>query len=116
MSWCRWSSLNFTCDLYVYESEAGVELHVAAKHPDIDLDGVPAPVSIVDDMDAWRLRHEEVQRRLDAATHDAITLPHAGESHTFDTLHEAADFIDTLDRLGYVIPPKMTEQMREVPE
>lgn len=31
MSICRWSSMDFTCDLYCYESEQGYVTHVAAS-------------------------------------------------------------------------------------
>lgn len=30
MSFCRWSSMNFGCDLYCYESEQGYVTHVAS--------------------------------------------------------------------------------------
>lgn len=31
MSYCRWSSDNFNCDLYIYGSVDGIEIYVAAK-------------------------------------------------------------------------------------
>ena len=29
MSYCRWSSLDYTCDIYAYESAYGYEVHIA---------------------------------------------------------------------------------------
>jgi hypothetical protein len=31
MSYCRWSSGNYTCDLYVYATDDGISIHVANK-------------------------------------------------------------------------------------
>lgn len=41
MSFCRWSSMNFGCDLYCYESEQGYVTHVANQRiignvPEVD--------------------------------------------------------------------------------
>ena len=31
MAFCRWSSMDFGCDLYCYESEQGIVTHVASQ-------------------------------------------------------------------------------------
>lgn len=31
MSYCRWSSMDFKCDLYIYEAEDGIAIHVASN-------------------------------------------------------------------------------------
>ena len=31
MSYCRWSSMGGQCDLYVYESRDGIEIHVSTR-------------------------------------------------------------------------------------
>ena len=36
MSYCRWSSDDFRCDLYIYESAAGFVIHVAANRVEWD--------------------------------------------------------------------------------
>ena len=46
MSYCRWSSMDYDCDLYIYESESGFEIHVARRRPDIDRSKLPPPVDI----------------------------------------------------------------------
>jgi hypothetical protein len=116
MSWCRWSSLDFRCDLYVYESMSGVEVHVAGGRYDLDYDLLPAAVSILDDQDAWRVRHDLLSALIADAETVAIDLPHARDSRTFDTLVEAACWIDELAGLGYVVPPGMTDEMRSSEE
>lgn len=112
MSWCRWSSMDFQCDLYVYESHDGVEVHVGANRFDIDRDAVPPYVSILDDLDAWHTRHLALQKMLDEADRQPIGLPFDGQHRTFYSLEEAADWIDELVALGYIIPEGMTDDMR----
>lgn len=113
MSWCRWSSLDWRCDLYVYESERGVEVDVAVRRRIIDPESLPAPIDPAVDIDAWAQRADEVHEIVRRADMIPIGLPHDGEYRTFDTLDEAADWIDELDRMGYVVPEGMTDQMRE---
>lgn len=110
MSWCRWSSMEFDCDLYVYESVEGIEVHVAKLRLDIDRDALPPGGELC--TAECRARQEALRRAIDIATHYPIGLPHDGETRIFDELSEAADWIDQLAELGYHIPPGMTAQMR----
>lgn len=41
MSYCRWSSDDFGCDLYVYASDSGYTIHVAARRVVGDVPKVP---------------------------------------------------------------------------
>lgn len=102
--------MDFQCDLYVYESSAGVEVDVASNRHVVDRSGLPPAVSVVDD--EWLHRHWVLMKLLDSAVLVPIDLPHAGEWRTFDTLGEAADWIDFLETLGYVVPQGMTTDMR----
>lgn len=115
MSWCRWSSMEFSCDLYVFESNAGVEVHVAGRRYVIDRSSLPPGGQF--GSAAWRERHQALGDRLRACQDDddfePIELPHAGESRVFATPVEAADWIDELEDLGYVVPPGMTDEWRE---
>lgn len=112
MSWCRWSSIEFACDLYVYESDAGVEVNVAGRRSLIDRSSLPPGGEFASE--AWIARHQALMARLrDDDDYEVIDLPHAGESRTFGDLDAAADFIDGLEALGYVVPPGMTDEMRQ---
>lgn len=112
MSWCRWSSMDFACDLYVYDAIEGVVVHVGGARPVFDRTQLPPPVSLLDDAEAWLERHNLLMRLLETAETVPIDLPHAGDDRTFDTLAEAADWIDELTSLGYVVPEGMTAEMR----
>jgi len=51
MSYCRWSSDDFGCDLYVYASDGGYTIHVAARRVVGDVPKLP-PVTEVP-VEAW---------------------------------------------------------------
>ena len=116
MSWCRWSSMEFACDLYVFDSAYGVEVNVARRRHVIDRSTLPPGD---DDIcsDASFARHRALTDLLNSCEeYEVIDLPHAGEWRVFDELSEAADFIDELAALGYVVPPGMTDEMRSCEE
>lgn len=103
MSWCRWSSDNFACDLYVYDGYDGTVVHVASQRYEFDRTGL----SEVDHSGT------ETRRRLHEESWTVpIDLPHAGTSRVFATPADAADWIDELAALGYRVPDGLTDDMR----
>lgn len=113
MSYCRFSSLDFTCDLYVYQSVNGWEIHVASNKTDHSVDGLtPLPlVSSADWPSAYVERSKELRRRMDRAERKPLTLPHAGESFTFNTPGEAAAMVRKLVALGYRAPTGLADEL-----
>lgn len=101
-SYCRWSSENYTCDLYVYlASDGNYVTHVAAKRvvkamdfPTIDLSSVTTI-------------YESCIRQRDALSHviyEPIGLPYDGHSFTNDNLTDLLQTLIMLKKIGYNIP------------
>ena len=112
VSYCRWSSDDFLSDVYAYEDAEGWALHVADRHPAIDLDklgSVPAP----DDIDAYLDRHRKLKDLLRGATLQPIEHPEAGKSYVFDCPGDLADKLDQLSRDGLHVPTGVVDALRE---
>lgn len=118
MSYCRFSSDDFQCDVYAYQSEHGYELHVASNRYIIDRSKLPPRVGIgTVQAEVWLARYAEVCKVLHEAMVNnqlvTLTLPHAGESFTFDTPGELAAFLRKLKALGYNVPADAIEALDE---
>jgi hypothetical protein len=103
MSYCRWSSDNFDCDLYCYESSEGFVTHVAGarwrtwyrlffwitdkryKHPDF----------------TWRANRFHLWFLPHWLTHKEIGLPEDGKTYTDGTPEEFYETVECLLNLGY---------------
>jgi hypothetical protein len=114
MSYCRWSSCNFACDLYVYESDGGWMIHVARNRV---VGRVPEVVWPVDRspeaVDRFVTTHRFQHEWLMAAKRKPIGLPHDGETFCEPTPGECADTIERLIRLGYRAPKSAVQALRE---
>lgn len=102
MSYCRWSSDGFQCDLYVYEDVAGgYTTHVASnrkKHRVSDID-FSCPETI---MEQYRQRLEELDDPEN--TSSPIGLPHDGETFNDATLQDLRERLVELRAVGYKFP------------
>jgi hypothetical protein len=107
MSYCRWSSDNWMCDLYCYEHvNGGWTTHVAGRKRTHE-----PPDDRFDDFVAGKITAEEFTE-LHNATMDAlgeiplepIDLPHAGETFSDPTLEDFRDRVLSLKALGYHVP------------
>lgn len=97
MSYCRWSSDNFQCDVYVYEDCAGGwTTHVAGRRKNPDFDPT-ADTSI----EEWGDGYTD------------IALPFANESFNDPTPGECADRLESLRALGFNVPQYAINALRE---
>ena len=107
MSYCRWSTDNFNCDLYCYEDcSGGYTTHVAGNRQRIwvkllswltDKRCDIGPYKIrMSRFDLWGLPH-----RL---THKKIRLLEVGETFNDATLESFYERIKSLIELGYKVP------------
>lgn len=109
MSYCRWSSDDFRCDVYVYESDRGFEIHVASNRV-VFAEPLPDPVPLllpdgsVGDVAAYTARSRAVHDLIDRSAREPIGLPHDGESFCYDTPGEAAARLQALAEVGYRVP------------
>lgn len=115
MSYCRWSSNDFDCDLYIYEScDDEWVIHVAGRRPLIDRSTLPPKVHPSEDVEGRFARHRAVMDLLEA-DHDweNIALPYVGETLRLETAAECADKVEELIALGYHVPDGVVEALRE---
>ena len=114
MSYCRWSTDDFQCDLYCYESKDGYETHIAGSRLNWKID-LPPKVEIafkngklnksalkrhiqrqVDVMDL--MRNENNYERV------PIGLAYDGQSFTDDSVEEFKSTLLMLKLAGYQFP------------
>ena len=117
MSYCRWSSDDFQCDVYVYEDVGGGwTTHVAGNRIAGKLTPVgPFPEDKAD-MGAWFERHNTQMAELEKMERKPIGLPHDGESFNDPTPGECADRLESLRALGYNVPQYAIDNLREEQE
>lgn len=120
MSYCRFSSDDFQCDVYAYEDvSGGWTVHVASRR--VDLTGVELPAKVPFDsnhVDAWIARHEEVSTILDDLRErdkwiDLTNNEHAGKSYSLSTPGEAAELLTEIKSSGLNVPDYAIEVLRE---
>jgi hypothetical protein len=111
VSYCRWSSDDSQCDVYVYEDCAGgFTTHVAGcKH--VFKESLPPEVSYRDNK-AFFARYEKINKMIDAADMVNIGLPHDGETFNDDTAEECADRLESLRAMGYRVPQYAIDSLR----
>lgn len=138
MSYCRWSSLNWSSDVYVYEHCAGGwTTHVAARRraippiPDVPFDWLPRfgghwnrETRDVEYPSPWHKRAARLVFRLAgwwyrlhmASLHiiplHPIGLPEDGATFSDDTPGECADRLEYLRSVGYVVPQYVIDRLR----
>jgi hypothetical protein len=115
MSYCRWSTDDYQCDLYVYKSSDGWETHVAANRYCL-AEPLPAPVPLgrTDaEIRAWVERGRLVSEIIERSTTQPIGLPHDGESYTDPTATACADRLERLRDAGYRVPRFAIDALRE---
>ena len=103
MSYCRWSSDNWKCDVYVYEDvNGGWTTHVAGRRR-LKLDTLPqSPYDLLTGgsvPENWNEIYRAYHDALGKLPFEDITLPHAGESFNDATPQDCADRLKELRAL-----------------
>lgn len=139
MSYCRFSSMNWMCDVYVYEScYGGWTTHVASNRrifppiPDLSIMRVPT-FGRKYDMETrrssypsrlheiagraclsfWTFWHGRIHMgSLDLIPSRKIGLEHDGETFGDDSAGECADRLEWLRREGYNVPQYAIDVLR----
>lgn len=119
MSYCRWSTDDYQCDVYCYEDVGGFfAIHVAGNRL------TPPAETRPPDIGAWWERgaegHAQFMDREDAieawlATGERkpIGLPHDGEMFEEPDESACADRLEYLRGLGYNVPQFAIDALRE---
>lgn len=119
MSYCRWSSDNWKCDLYCYGSETCIVTHVAGRRRVGDI-----PDDRWADFISGKITSEEYTKlykaqmdAVEACEFEDINLPHAGETFEDDDLESFKARLLYLRGLGYNFPDYVLEDVdREIAE
>jgi len=113
MSYCRWSTDDYQCDVYVYEDVAGgFTTHVATNRPVYKKDLPPKISDIAENFDAFFKRQGIIHDMLENAERKAIGLPHDGETFNDDTAIECAIRLEHLKSIGYNVPQSAIDALR----
>ncbi len=110
MSYCRFSSEGFTCDVYVYESATCYVCHVAGNR----IKG-KAPKYWWPDIteDEFTKAYAEYSTFMDNVEREPIDHEMAGETYEHNTPGEMATTLDTLRVEGLNIPPYVIMTLEE---
>ena len=118
MSYCRFSSDDFMCDVYVYETiHGGFQVHVAGNRL-VYKEPIPPEVPIPEknegpEFEAFVSRYRTMQRMRDEAEREYIDLPYAGDTFGFSSAGECANKLEELRTLGYNVPQYAIDALRE---
>ena len=123
MSYCRWSSDDWTCDVYVYEDvSGGWTTHVAGrKRRPIEGRPMPTHPDVTDWKDkaqtaAFFKAHRAQMAWLDDETNfiwEDLPPSHAGESYNDSTPGECADRLEEIRAAGFNVPQYAIDELRE---
>lgn len=112
MSFCRWSSMDFGCDLYCYESDQGYMTHIACNRVVGD---IPRAEHLLtkETLTEFCSALTEQHKFLDTAERKTIGLPYDGETFCDATLEEFLTTLNVLKDVGYVFPDYVIESVQE---
>lgn len=117
MSYCRWSTDDFACDLYIYESVYDCwTIHVAGGRHVGPLPPVPSLKELCDRAvtgEEYAAASKVRRAWMDKHGTVPIDLPHAGETFDLATPGECADKVEELAALGYCVPDYVVPTLRE---
>lgn len=111
MTYCRFSSDNFKSEIYCYEAEGGIAIHVATKRLVTCIPPLPNlnETSLTDFCKA-----REIQKSiLHNAEYEKIDLEYNGESFYNLDKQDALDWLEYLRTLGYHVPNFAIECLKE---
>lgn len=109
MSYCRWSTDNYGCDLYCYESAQGWETRVAGLRI---VGTIPRITASVDQIDELVAQHRAQVEFVWSAKMRRIGGPYDGQSFTDHTLEEFLDRLHTLRAAGYRFPDSLFDAVQ----
>lgn len=108
MSFCRFSSDDFKCDFYAYESVDGYHLHVAGNRPDWKPPRSPYSQGSPElPQEEYNRASREYHEALMSAPRTFIDLEGAGEHHVFGTLWELRESIANHVQRGFRAPESL---------
>jgi len=109
MSYCRWSSDAFKCDVYCYEHcDGGFQIHVAGSRSDGHITALDWSTP-----DSLKETHNRQIADLDKAEHKPIGLKYDGQSFSLDDAVECLQMLQHLRDTGYNVPQHALDALAE---
>lgn len=115
MSYRRFSSDNFNCDVYCYDGGSAFIMHVASRRVVGDIPKL-LPFPSLDDkqgQEAWVAAHKTQMAFLEAAEHAPIGFECDGQSFDDSSLEDLLARLISLKTIGYNVPDFALEAIRE---
>lgn len=113
MSYCRWSSDDFSCDLYCYEHVDGTwTTHVASTRYVGEVPTLPLFPQVADASE-WIAAKKAQTSWLSKAETAPIGLPHDGETFKDPTLEAFLSRLLALRSVGYSFPDGVLYTVRQ---
>lgn len=116
MSYCRWSSDNWQCDLYCYEDcSGGWTTHVASRRRvgDIPDDRMQDFLEMKITAEEYIENHKAQMEAVGNSELVCIGLPHDGETFNDATLEQFKARLLLLRSIGYRFPDYVLERVEE---
>lgn len=113
MSYCRWSTDDFQCDVYLYEAVGGGFCLTLAKHRVIFKDPLPPLEDFSETVKGDLLRRQIIHELIERADRVPIGLSRDGQSFSLDTAEEAIELLLDLRSEGYRFPDYVIEELKE---
>lgn len=111
MSYCRFSSDNWKCDVYALHSVFGYEINVAKHSYDEEPPEVPAPTK--DNLQEWKQKRQEQMKWLEEHEGTPIGLPEDGKRYVYDNIDDFESRLRQLQDRGYYIPEYVFERIEQ---
>jgi len=118
VSYCRFSTDNFGCDVYCYVNDAGAFVTIVAAVRFVG----DSPIPVIAPIEEWGLavsfnevarQMDERQAWMDGAERAPIGLWFDGEEFVDATAGEAAERLEMLRAAGYRVPQRAIDVLRE---
>ena len=107
MSYCRWSSDDWKCDLYCYHSVCGGYITHVAGRKHVGVLGNPHKIA----SKKWWLFHEKQMEYLKIAEIEEIGLPYDGKHFSDPDLESFLERVNCLKETGYHVPMYVLEDI-----
>jgi hypothetical protein len=113
MSYCRWSSDDFACDVYVYaDIQGGYTIHVAGRRHVRKPNPPSPPFSLLkENIGEWQKQNTASGKDLDTIPLKKINGPFDGKSFNEPTPREAADKLREIQKAGYNVPQYVIDRL-----
>lgn len=118
MSYCRWSTDDYCCDVYVYRDMTGGWTTHVAESRYVFADPFPPPVPCLPGTNDVRYEEHEARERIISeiirrTPLQAFDLPCAAETYNDATPGACATRLENLRIAGYRVPRRAIDRLRE---